>query len=86
MSCCWAMGSATGMNCSLPSATDNGDAWQAGVCLVYDAVLHAVGNGTLPRLNCTFSVANGVDYGVHGPHVPCNWTMPHFDGRGPQPV
>ena len=75
----FAVGAATGINCSLPDALTNGNAWQDALCPVYDLVLQHASGGAAPRLNCTWQADQEFAWGFNasGP-VQCNYTMPDF--------
>eukprot|EP00037_Helgoeca_nana_P017714 m.168436 g.168436 ORF g.168436 m.168436 type:complete len:501 (+) comp24113_c0_seq1:45-1547(+) len=75
----FAVGAVSGINCSLPDALTNGNAWQDALCPVYDAILRHVSAGTAPRLDCTWQPAQDWDYGFTSQEaVTCNTTRPHF--------
>ena len=65
-----AIGGATGYNCSFDDVQMNGNAWQDTVCPMYDAVMQAASGGKAAKLNCTWTVANGIDYGFANQAAP----------------
>ena len=48
---------------AIPTRRCLSKAWQDTVCPMYDAVMQAASGGKATRLNCTWTVANGIDYG-----------------------